>query len=477
MPDLQNPSEEFLNSLKELLGSTGWREGEDAARYLEEPRGNFRGKAALIVLPASVEEVSEIVKLCATARVGIVPYGGGTGLVAGQLSLENGHSIVLSLERMNKIRSIDVNNDSMLVEAGCILADVQRAALDENRLFPLSLASEGSCRIGGNLATNAGGIQVVRYGNARDLCLGIEAVLPDGSIYHGLAPLRKDNTGYDLRHMLIGSEGTLGIITAASLKLFSNPRNTATAFCAVPSPSHAISLLKFCREEMGETISAFELMCDQGMKVLASHFPQEQNPFKGEYSWFTLIEIAGPTGINDRFETMLMSAFENELLLDSVIASSSAQSQALWRLRELMADANKLEGAFCNSDTSVPKSQVDVFIEETDAALLALNPGLRINKYGHMGDGNIHFNIFPPEGVGKAQFLTTNPTIQKDVRLVIDQKTHELNGSISGEHGIGRLKRNELQRYGDPAKLSAMKSIKAGLDPLGIMNPGAVFSD
>ncbi|PCI04301.1 MAG: FAD-binding oxidoreductase [Hyphomicrobiales bacterium] len=476
MPELQKPSEEFLNSLKELLGSTGWREGDDA-RYLEEPRGNFRGQAALIVLPANVEEVSEIVKRCSTARVGIIPYGGGTGLVSGQLSLENDHSIILSLERMNKIRNVDVKNDSMLVEAGCILADIQSAALDENRLFPLSLASEGSCRIGGNLATNAGGIQVIRYGNARDLCLGIEAVLPDGSIYHGLTPLRKDNTGYDLRHMMIGSEGTLGIITAASLKLFPNPQNTATAFCAIPSPSHAISLLKFCREEMGETISAFELMCAQGMKVLANHFPQEQDPFKGEYNWFTLIEIAGPSGIEEKFETMLMSAFENGFLLDSVIASSSAQSQALWRLRELMAEANKLEGAICSSDTSVPKSQVDQFIEETDAALLALHPGLRVNKYGHMGDGNLHFNVFPPEGIGKAQFLSTYPTIQKDVRLVIDKQTHQMNGSISGEHGIGRLKRNELQRYSDPAKLAVMKSIKAALDPHGIMNPGAVFSD
>lgn len=471
------PSEDFLQSLKQLVGPSGWQHPDDAARYLDDPRGYVRGKAALIVLPSNVEEVSEIVKLCAKSRIGIVPYGGGTGLVSGQIVPENDHAIILSLERMNAIRSIDPDNDSMVVEAGCILTDVQNAAQDANRLFPLSLASEGSCRIGGNLATNAGGIQVIRYGNARDLCLGIEAVLPDGTIYNGLSPLRKDNTGYDLRHLLIGSEGTLGIITAASLKLFPKPQSSSTAFCALPSPSHAISLLNFCREAMGDTISAFELMCSEGMDVLAQHFPKERHPFNGEYSWFALIEIAGSPGIEEKFETVLMEAFENELLLDSVIASSSAQSQALWRLRELMADANKLGGVFCSSDTSVPKNRVDDFIQMTDAAILELNPDLIINKYGHMGDGNLHFNVFPPKGVGKDEFMEANPTTQEDVRRIINDMTHQMHGSISGEHGIGRLKTADLQRYGDPVKFAVMKSIKMGLDPDNIMNPGAIFSN
>lgn len=464
-----------IDELKTIVGANGWKNPGDHPSYFEDPRDRFSGRAAIILMPDTTEQVSKIVKYCSNKKLGIIPYGGGTGAVAGQLSIESNDRVLLSLEKMNNIRKISLEDDAMVVEAGCILADIQTQAADHNRLFPLSLASEGSCRIGGNLSTNAGGIQVLRYGNTRDLCLGIEAVLPDGSVLDDLKPLRKDNTGFDLRHLLIGAEGTLGVITAATLKLLPRQPETATAMCVINTPSTAVTLLQTLKTEMGETVSACELMCEFGIHLMSKHFPEQRYPFSQSYGWFALVEVAGPHGTREMFESKLGLMFEREIVLDAVIAESGQQRQTIWNLREMTPEANRLEGAICNSDTSVPISKIDDFIRITDEALEDLHPGLRVNCYGHIGDGNIHYNVFPPEGISKPEFLHQFPDMRETTRMTINKTTHACGGSISAEHGIGRLKSDDLSEYGDPAKLAAMQSIKKALDPAGIMNPGAIF--
>lgn len=473
---LNSPDQSTLDALKSMVGPQGWKTPVDHPAYFEDPRDRFSGRAAIIVLPDTTEKVAQIVNLCRQKTLGLIPYGGGTGAVAGQLSIDSDSIILLSLEKMNKIRQLSLPDDAITVEAGCILSDIQAAAEQNNRLFPLSLASEGSCRIGGNLATNAGGIQVLRYGNMRDLCLGIEAVLPDGSILHDLHPLRKDNTGYDLRHLLIGAEGTLGVITAATLKLLPKQPETATAMCVIHTPQDAVRLLETLKTELGETVTACELMCRFGIELMGKHFPQHRYPFSHLHDWFALVEVAGPVGMREKLEAALGQMFESELVLDAVIAESGQQRQSIWNLREMTPEANRLEGAICNSDTSVPISRIDAFIRSTDAALAELDPGLRINCYGHIGDGNIHYNVFPPEGVSKPDFLKQNPEMRETTRMTINQTTHACCGSISAEHGIGRLKPDDLVRFADPGKLAAMRSIKKALDPAGIMNPGAIFA-
>ena len=442
-------------------------------RHLEEPRGRWMGQAGVLARPRTTEEVAGIVRACAAARVGIVPVSGGTGLVGGQIMGPGLSPVLLSLERMVALRGVWPEENAMVVEAGMVLADVQAEAEKVGRLFPLSLASEGSCRIGGNLASNAGGTAVLRYGNARDLCLGLEAVLPDGSVFKGLTRLRKDNAGYDLRHLLIGSEGTLGVITAASLKLFPVPAARVVALLAVPSPGAALDLLALCGARAAGLVSGFELISRMGFDFLAEAGFDLRAPFDPVPEWMVLIEIGLPPGFGGAEAAMagvLEEAMAAGLVLDGAVAASGAQRAGLWRLREAIPAANRLIGAVSSHDIALPLGVVPEFIVQAGAALARLGEW-RINCFGHLGDGNLHYNVFPPRGGDRK--------IHEDQRDAIKYCVHDLvaamGGSVSAEHGIGRLKVADLERYGDPAKLAAMRAIKAALDPAGIMNPGAVL--
>lgn len=474
MSTFNPPDSAVLDRLKTLVGNSGWLPATEAARYFEDPRERFRGQGRLVLRPASTDEVAEIVRLCNEARVGLVPWGGGTGVVAGQLSPTDGNAVILSLERMNRVRSLAPGDFAMVAEAGCVLENIHAAAAEHGLMFPLSMASKGSCTIGGNLATNAGGIQVLRHGNARDLCLGIEAVLPSGAVLSELAPLRKNNTGYDLRHLMIGSEGTLGVITAATLVLKPTDAETVTALCALESPARALRLFEVLRKSLGECLSGLELLSDFGLCLVSTHFSALQNPLADPSEWYLLVEAGGPDGMRDRVETALAEAMENNLVSDAVIASSEAQRTALWDLREHTPDANRLSGAICNSDTSVPISRIDDFIRQTHAAVEKVHPRLRTNSYGHIGDGNIHHNVFPPEGTLKPDFVAANPRVIETVRQTINEVTLSCGGSISAEHGIGRLKRGDLEDHASSTKLDALRQIKTALDPRNIMNPGAL---
>lgn len=442
------------------------------ARYLEEPRGQYAGQTGLVAYPETAEEVAQLIRLAGAARIGVVPYGGGTGLVGGQVAPDGPQPLILSLERMNRVRSVHPEENVIVVEAGVILADVQAAAAAADRLFPLSLAAEGSARIGGNLATNAGGTGVLRYGNARDLCLGLEAVLPDGQIWHGLKRLRKDNTGYDLRHLLIGAEGTLGVITAASLKLFPIPAATGTALLVVSDPAAALSLLALARAHLGEMVSAFELIHRQGFDFLTEMMPQVRQPFETPPEWCVLIEVGLAQGMvpQDRLELLFEAAAEAGLVSDGLIAQNAQQAVDFWAIREQIPEANRRVGSVSSHDISVPMGAIAEFIATAGEQIARLGD-FRINCFGHVGDGNLHYNVFPVPGRTRADHLPERDAIK---RLVHDL-VHSLGGSVSAEHGIGRLKVADLERYGDPAKMSALRAIKAALDPLGIMNPGAVL--
>lgn len=447
--------------------------GEAVPSYLEEPRGVFVGQAAALARPTHVGQVSELLKACAAAQVGVIPYSGGTGLVGGQVSAQPG-MIVLSLERMTAMREVSQSDQTMVAEAGAILADVHAAADAQGLLFPLSLASEGSCRIGGNLATNAGGVNVLRWGNARDLCLGVEAVLADGTVIHGLKSLRKDNTGYDLRHLLIGSEGTLGVITAARLRLFAKPEEVVTGLFEVASPSDALTLLRRLQAQFGELISAFELIDRTGLDFLGETMPELVLPPVGQAKWLTLVELgAGPgSDLPARCEAALTDAMEAGLIRDGHIAQSEAQRQTIWTMRESIPEGNRRVGAISSHDISVPIRAIPEFIEAGKRAIRRLNAGLRVNCFGHLGDGNLHYNVYPPKGRAKAEFANMRSDVQDTVLALADS----FDGSISAEHGIGRMKHDDLLKYGDPGKLAAMRAIKAALDPVGIMNPGALIS-
>jgi FAD/FMN-containing dehydrogenase len=441
-------------------------------RYLEEPRGRWQGTTALIAAPRTVEEVAQLVKLAGQARVPVVPYGGGTGLVGGQIVQEGPAPLLLSLERMTTIRAVYPEENVLICEAGTVLADVQRAAQEAGRLFPLSLAAEGTARIGGNLATNAGGTGVLRYGNARDLCLGLEAVLPNGEIWHGLRRLRKDNTGYDLRNLLIGSEGTLGVITAAALKLSPQPQATATALLVVPSPAAALSLLALARDHLGEMVSAFELIAGQGMHFLKETLPEIRQPFDAIPEWSVLIDVGLSGGLQPQevMEGLFERAAEAGLVEDGLIAQSGQQAADFWSVREHIPEANRRIGAIASHDLSVPLGALPEFISRADARMAELGD-FRINCFGHVGDGNLHYNIFPLKGETRESAKHKSPAVKRAIHDLV----HEMEGSVSAEHGVGRLKVDDLERYGDPTKLAAMRAIKAALDPLGIMNPGAVL--
>ena len=443
-----------------------------APHYLEDPRGIMSGTAGQVIAPASVDEVSAIISRANAARVAIVPFGGGTGLVGGQLMAKGPAPLVLSLERMNAIREVRAEDNAMIVEAGAILQDVRAAAENADRLFPLSLASQGSCRIGGNLATNAGGVNVLRYGSARDLCLGLEAVLPDGQIWRGLKRLRKDNTGYDLKNLLIGSEGTLGVITAASLRLYSRPSSEGAALIVVNDPASAIALLAIAHKRVGQAVSAFELIHGTGLRSLAENMPHIRQPFSNSPEWSVLIDI-GLSGDSDPAENLAEIFADGQrvgLVSDGLVAQSEGQRQDFWKIRESLPEANKRIGAIASHDISLPLGSIAEFIKK-GAQVIATKGEFRINCFGHLGDGNLHYNVFPAKGRQKTDYAGMHEKIK---RLVYDLVA-EFGGSFSAEHGVGRMKVGELERYADPAKLSAMRAIKAALDPNGIMNPGAVL--
>jgi len=461
---------EFIATLEAALPAGTLSAATDA--YLHEERGLVHGTAACLVRPRTVQDVATTVRLCNTHRVGLIPYAGGTGLVGGQVATLDPAPVVLSVERMTAVRNVDTANNTLTVEAGAILADVQTVADQADRLFPLSLASEGSCRIGGNLATNAGGTQVLRYGNARDLCLGLEAVLPDGSIYHGLSGLRKDNTGFDLRNLLVGSEGALAVITAATLKLYAKPAEVATAMAMVTSPKAAVDLLGVMQSRLDGLVSGFELIHGQGLAFLSETMPDVRQPFTSPPEWVVLIEVAGGQGarLEARLLAALEGAIESGLVMDVLIAQNIQQQQEFWHLRESIPLANKAIGAISSHDISVPISAIPAFIQAGFDALAKLD-NLRINCFGHVGDGNLHYNVYPARDAARDTMMHLKPAIKQ----VVYDLVHDFGGSISAEHGIGRLKLDDLEKYGDPAKLAAMTRIKTALDPNGIMNPGVII--
>ena len=466
-----NPADAaFAATLAALLPEGTVRAPEP--RHLEEPRGRWRGQGGVLVLPRSVAEVQAVVRACAEARVGIVPWGGGTGLVGGQVMPDGPAPVILSLERMAAVRHVWPEENVLEVEAGATLAAVQEAAAGAGRLFPLSLASEGTARIGGVLATNAGGIGVLRYGNARDLCLGVEAVLADGSVMGGLKRLRKDNTGYDLRNLMIGAEGSLGIITAAVMRMVPRPAVQVTAMLVVENPAAALRLLTLCQNRVPGMVSAFELIKRTGFEFLAEKMPEVGCPFDAVPDWCVLLELGLPS-VFEAEEVMAglyAEADEAGLVQDGVIAASEAQRQGLWRIRESIPEANRLVGAVSSHDISLPLSEVPAFIGRADAALAAIG-AFRINCFGHLGDGNLHYNVFPAPGRSRKDHEAERDRIKTCVHDLV----HDMGGSVSAEHGVGRLKVGDLVKYGDPGRLAAMRAVKAALDPLGILNPGAVL--
>jgi FAD/FMN-containing dehydrogenase len=468
------PSHDNLARLRAIVGPSGWIENRaDMVRFEKEERGLYVGRAAAVLRPADLTQVSEILAECNASGIAVVPQGGNTGLVGGGIPHATGTEIVLSLQRLNKIRSLDAANDTITVEAGCILADIQNAAASADRLFPLSLAAEGTCQIGGNLSTNAGGIGVLRYGMARDLVLGLEVVLADGRIWSSLKGLRKDNTGYDLKQLFLGAEGTLGIVTAAVLKLFPAPRETQTCFVAVPSPAAAIELLQRAKSQSGGSCVAFELTQRRLIDFVLAHIPGTVDPLAEKHAWYVLIEFAsGDIGgaLKDMVERLLEQALEDGLVLDAAVASSDAQRKALWKLRESMTEAQKHEGGSIKHDVSVPVSSVPTFLARATALCEAMVPGVRICAFGHAGDGNIHFNVSQPEASDRDAFMALRHTMNDAVHDLVA----ELSGSISAEHGIGQLKREDLVRYKDPVALEMMRTLKRSFDPNNILNPGKV---
>ncbi len=469
----------FLNELEQRIGQQHVLTGQSMQQYLEDWRGRYTGTALAVARPATTEEVAQVVRLCAEHRVPIVPQGGNTGLCGGATPDNSATALVLSLERLNKIRSVDIDNDTMVVEAGCILQNVQQAARDHQRLFPLSLAAEGSCTIGGNLATNAGGTQVLRYGNARDLTLGLEVVTAQGEIMHGLLGLRKDNTGYDLRNLFIGSEGTLGIITAATIKLYPQPVAACTALLALNTIEDAVQVLALSRQGLAASLTGFELIAGNCLQAVLHCYPDQRMPFQGpaeKAPWYALLELSDSESLEharERFETVIGQALEQDLVQDAVIAETIAQSKALWHLRESIPLAEKTYGKSIKHDVSLPVSVMSQFVHETDQALQEAFPGLENVTFGHLGDGNLHYNVARGTAFTEDELLKH----QDEIYALVHDSVHRFHGSISAEHGVGQLKRQLLPRYKDPVSLSLMKQIKLALDPLGIMNPGKVLPD
>ena len=466
---------DFLNSCRDVVGATNLlTETADLGRYLTDWRRRYTGRALGVVRPANTDEVAAIVRLCNQHRVPLVPQGGNTGLVLGSVPDQSGNAIVLSLSRMTRIRATDTINNTMTVDAGCILEQIQNAAAEAGRLFPLSLAAEGSCTIGGNLSTNAGGTAVLRYGNTRELCLGLEVVTAQGEIWNGLRGLRKDNTGYDLRDLFIGAEGTLGVITGAVLKLFPQPKAQRTALAATKSPQEALHFLSMAQQRCGAALTGFELMSDFCLTLVTKHFPQMRLPFPQSYPQYVLLELSDSESeehANDMLEGLVSEALEQVIIDDAVIASSIAQSKALWNLREHISLAQAEEGKNIKHDVSVPISCIGEFIRVTDVLLAEQFPGCRMVTFGHLGDGNLHYNVSPPENAAPDAFIESQPAINR----VVHDSVHAFGGSISAEHGLGALKREEVRAYKSEVELGLMRTLKQALDPLNIMNPGKVI--
>lgn len=468
-----NPlTNEFIENLAEGLPAKALRLATPAD--LEEPRGRYVGLGTHVATPHTVEEVSQIITACNAARIGVIPLGGGTGLVGGQVATRGPIPLILSLERMTQIRATYPQENVLIAEAGAILAQVQAAAQDVDRLFPLALASEGSCRIGGNLATNAGGVNVLRYGNTRDLCLGLEVVLPSGQIWNGLTRLRKDNTGFDLRNLMIGSEGALGVITAAALKLFPRPAENGTGIFVVQDPTAALALLNLAQTIAPSEVTAFELTHQTGLEFLSQTLPDVRQPFDAKPEWMVLVDLGTAAGRNPDalLERLFEEGYEAGLISDGAVAQNEAQRHQFWEVRERIPQANKIIGSIVSHDVSLPLGSIADFIVEGRARLAKIGD-MRVNCFGHLGDGNLHFNAFPAQGRDRGEY----DAMREDIQRCVHDLVSEMGGSISAEHGIGRLKANDLTHYGDAGKLAAMRAIKAALDPNGIMNPGAVISD
>jgi D-lactate dehydrogenase (cytochrome) len=466
---------ELLAKFRKIVGDKyAVTDAADIAPYVTEERDLFHGRSPLVLRPGSTGEVAAICRLASEHRIALVPQGGNTGLVGGGVPFEGGDEVVLNLSRLNRIRAIDLLNDTITVEAGVVLASVQAAAEENNRLFPLRIGSEGSCQIGGNLSTNAGGTAVLHYGNTRELVLGLEVVLPDGRIWDGLRGLRKDNTGYDLKQLFIGAEGTLGIITAAVLKLFPKPGDVQVAFAAVRDVKAAVELLGLAQDESGRRVTSFELMPRLAIDFVRCHIPDTVDPLPTRYDWHVLIELSGGRGdggLRRTMENILGLGMEKDLVLNGVIADSEAKAAALWKLRDSISEAQKPEGGSIKHDISVPVSRIAEFIERASRAVEKMIPGARPLAFGHLGDGNIHFNPCQPEGGDKQAFLDQ----WGPVSHMVHDLAAALGGSISAEHGLGRMKREEITRYKSALEIDLMRRIKSVLDPKGIMNPGKVI--
>lgn len=471
----------LLDQMRHIVGSAHVYTDGDLTAWEQDWRQRSHGKALAVVRPAGTDEVARVVKTCADflktnpgSGLSLVPQGGNTGLVVGSTPDESGHQIVLSLQRMNAVRSLDSANLTLTMEAGCILQNLQQRAEEESLLFPLSLASEGTCTIGGNLGTNAGGTQVLRYGNARDLCLGLEVVTARGEVWHGLTGLRKDNTGYDLRDLFIGSEGTLGIITAATMKLYPQPAAQLTAWAAVPSLDAAVSLLGLAQRHLGAHLTGFEVMGQFALNLVVKHFPQLRVPLFQDTPFCVLLENSdheSETHARLQFERLLEAALTQGCLTDAVVAESLAQARQLWQIRENIPLAQVLEGLNIKHDISVPISNIPEFVRSTDAQLQQAIAGVRLVNFGHLGDGNLHYNVQAPEGVDAAAFLRNQ---EEHVNAIVFDSVRTFGGSISAEHGVGSLKVDHLTHYKSPVALKLMRAIKQALDPQNLMNPGRV---
>jgi FAD/FMN-containing dehydrogenase len=474
MPGVQ-PDDSILDRFAAIVGPAyALRSESDIAPYITEPRGRYGGTSRLVLRPGSVEEVSRILKLATETGTPVVPQGGNTGLVGGQMPDATGREIVLSLSRLNRIREIDLQSNTVVAEAGVILHVLREAADAADRLFPLSLASQGSAQIGGNLSSNAGGVGALAYGVARDLCLGVEVVLPTGEVLDDLRKLKKDNTGYDLKDLFVGAEGTLGVITAAVLKLFPKPKGKEVAWIGLESPELALSLYGLASHKAGPALTAFELMSARTLGFVLRHVPDSMAPLGQSSPWNVLVEISSGRSAEDArglVESILGEAYEAGVLSDAAIAASIAQADAFWHLRESMSDAQKPEGGSIKHDISVPVASIPRFIREAEVAVASVEPAARVVCFGHMGDGNLHYNVSQPEGGDTAAFLALYPAMNQAVHDVV----RSLNGSISAEHGIGRMKRAELLATAPPVATDLMRRIKHAFDPAGIMNPGKVI--
>jgi FAD/FMN-containing dehydrogenase len=464
----------LIENLKNLLGAENVLSDEAAAPYFQDWRGRYAGKALAVVFPADTEQVSTVVQLCAAQQIAIIPQGGNTSLCGGAVPLADGSSqLVINLSRLNKIRQVDATNYTMTVDAGCKLASLYETAEAADRLFPLGLtAIAPHCEIGGNLSTNAGGIGVLRYGNARDLVLGLEVVLPDGRIWHGLRSLRKDNTGYDLKHLFIGAEGTLGIITAAVLKLFPRPKSTATACIAVRDPAAAVALLAHLRATCGDNISGFELISRSCLDLVFKNIADTQPPFSSAHDWLVITQLSNV--LTAPLDSALREALQSfgDDVLEYLVTSDATTAERWWKLRKNISDAQKIEGISIKHDISVPVSRVAEFIERASSTLKQTFAGIRIVAFGHLGDGNIHYNASHLERAQNDEFIKLN---EAKINQIVYQVVSDLNGSISAEHGLGQLKREEITHYKSEIELDLMRSIKRALDPKGLMNPGKVI--